>query len=298
MRWPDFFIAGAPKCGSTSLYHRLRLSPDVFMPDLKEPRYFLTSIDRSTFFVPCVLEESAYLDLFSPGLKAPAIGEATPSYIMDPAAAAGIAAKNPAARLVFILRDPVERAHSAFHFHETRHATGRSLAEAIDRSLRAEGISDMHTSYLLEPGFYARHLDAWSSHFPASQMLVLIFEEVIADDVGTLERVCEFLGVTLPDLEQQTNAQRNVALEPRNGVAGRVLSSPVLKRAAGRVLTPKVAKRFAESVLMKPFKKSQMEASCRETLEALYRDDVLALEQRLGRELPWFHRRPGASRAE
>lgn len=291
MRWPDFFLAGAPKSGTTSLYHWLRESPDVFMPELKEPRFFLESIDRSTFFLPCVTDEADYLALFESAGPNQRIGEATPLYMMDPTAPARIAARCPHAQLVFVLRDPVERARSAYHFHETRRATGRSLAEAIDRAERAHGISDLRVSYLLEPGFYARHLAAWDRHFDRDRILVLLFEELVADEPAAVAVVSRFLEVRCPELSPLDAARKNVALKPRGRLAGRLLRSRGLRAAAGAVLPRTLAKRIGERTLMRPFEKPRMQPDDRRRLESLYRSDVDGLESRLGRELPWFHRR-------
>ena len=77
MRKPDVFIVGAPKCGTTSMYHYLRQHPDVFMPPKKEPHSFASDLDAPYF----VRAEQEYLALFEEGAWAKRVGEASTWYL-------------------------------------------------------------------------------------------------------------------------------------------------------------------------------------------------------------------------
>lgn len=74
-QWPNFFIVGAPKCGTTSLYFHLREHPQVFMPDVKEPQFFTRPSEWTA------AGEAAYKALFADHADKPAVGEASPSYL-------------------------------------------------------------------------------------------------------------------------------------------------------------------------------------------------------------------------
>src|SRR6266566_130247 len=110
MRVPDFFIVGAPKCGTTSLYRMLRQHPRIFMPDLKEPRFLASDAwaapgsPSGPISYPQTLEE--YLALFDEAREDQLVGEATTLYLWSRTAAARIAELSPAARIIAILREP------------------------------------------------------------------------------------------------------------------------------------------------------------------------------------------------
>src|SRR3989442_12151635 len=112
-RVPDFFIVGQHKSGTTALYEILRRHPQIFMPDLKEPRFFasdLRPLMGSDAALPDTLDD--YTALFEPAALGQRVGEASPSYLRSHVAAACIAEINPHARIVAILRDPASLVRS------------------------------------------------------------------------------------------------------------------------------------------------------------------------------------------
>src|SRR5687767_1010670 len=103
MHKPNFFIVGAPKCGTTSLYEYIRVHPEVFMPDRKEPAFFC-----SDFYKPRRMKEEEYLSLFREAGSAKWIGEASTWYLYSDKAREGIKAFCPDARIIIMLRNPVD----------------------------------------------------------------------------------------------------------------------------------------------------------------------------------------------
>src|SRR5438093_448879 len=131
---PDFFIVGAPKCGTTAMYAYLRQHPQIFMPFHKEPLFF--GSDLTTRYGRMSLEE--YLALFADASRGQRIGEASAWYLYSATAAAEIKAFAPDAQIVVMLRDPVEvmRAqHSQllFNMQETLTSFAEALAAEADR---------------------------------------------------------------------------------------------------------------------------------------------------------------------
>src|SRR5437588_5962186 len=108
-RVPDFFIVGHHKSGTTALYEMLRRHPQIFMPDLKEPRFFASDLrpqfePKSSGIAPRTWED--YLDLFAAARPEQRVGEASPAYLRSSVAAEAIAAAQPGARCIAILREP------------------------------------------------------------------------------------------------------------------------------------------------------------------------------------------------
>src|SRR5437763_505157 len=103
-RWPNLFVVGAPKAGTTSLWLYLDRHPDIWMAPVKEPQ----------FFSGLWYDQDSYLRLFAPGARFKLRGEASPSYLAKAGVAEASKRVSPDARIVIMLRDPVERAYSKY----------------------------------------------------------------------------------------------------------------------------------------------------------------------------------------
>jgi len=109
-RKPDFFIVGAPKCGTTSLYYYLRQHPEIFLPDYKEPHYFGKDLKkRSNEFID---NDDEYLSLFKDAKSNQKIGEGSTFYLYSKSAPREIKDYNPGAKIIIMLRNPIDFLHS------------------------------------------------------------------------------------------------------------------------------------------------------------------------------------------
>ena len=203
---PDFLILGAQKAGTTALYEYLRRHPGITGPRWKEVSYFDRHYARGTAW---------YRGNFPLRSGGRIVGEASPSYLFHPLAPERAAALVPEARLIAILRDPVERAYSHYQ-HEV--AFGReplSFEEAIaQEESRLEGelerlradlryFSHAWWNYTyLARGRYAEQLERWHAAFAPGQLLVLANEELSEEPAATYARVLEFLGAAPHELER------------------------------------------------------------------------------------------------
>ncbi|HEV7584970.1 MAG TPA: sulfotransferase [Solirubrobacteraceae bacterium] len=205
-RVPDFFIVGHHKCGTTALYEMLKRHPQIFMSEIKEPRYFASDM-RSRFqparghSLPETLEE--YVSLFAGAKPDQRVGEATPSYLFSHTAAARIAQAQPGARSIAILREPASFLRS-LHLQLLRShvETESDLRSAIAlEGQRREGRHvprRSHLPQLLDYSDHVRYVDQlrrYHAVFPAEQVLVLIYDDFRADNAATIRRVLRFLEV-------------------------------------------------------------------------------------------------------
>jgi hypothetical protein len=205
---PDFLIIGAQRAGTTALYEYLRRHPSIMGPSWKEIAFFDRHNGRG---------ESWYRGQFPNRLRtriaerrtgrSVMVGEASPSYLAHPHAAKRVAELVPNARLIVLLRDPVERAFSHYHHVVTLGREPLSFEEAIDREeartaaeierMRADPSYFSHAWWnftYLSRGRYAEQLDPWLEAFPNGQLLVLQSEELFARPAATHARVLSFLG--------------------------------------------------------------------------------------------------------
>jgi hypothetical protein len=196
---PAFLILGAAKAGTTSLHHYLNEHPRISPPIIKEIHYFDHSYRRGLGW---------YLAHFPLNTVDGITGEATPYYLFHPLVAQRVASDLPDARLIALLRNPIDRAVS-HHNHELGDGyEDLPLEEAIEREderLRGEeerivadpgykSFSHQHHSYLAR-GRYAEQLKRWFEHFDRDRILVLGAEELFEDPKSCAEQAQEFLGL-------------------------------------------------------------------------------------------------------
>jgi hypothetical protein len=204
-RVPDFFIVGHPKCGTTALYETLRRHPQIYMPDGKEPWFFAPELHVRTpprpEGTPRTLEE--YLSLFVAAKPEQRVGEATALYLWSQTAACRIAEVQPAARIIAILREPASFLRSLhLQFVQTYVETEGDLRRALSlEDERRRGKSIPRHSYWPQALLYSEHvryveqLRRYHAVFAPENVLVLIYDDLRADNEGTVRAVLRFLDV-------------------------------------------------------------------------------------------------------
>ena len=281
-RWPNLFIVGAPKGGTTTLWRYLDQHPDVFMSPEKEPNFFLDPTPPVR-----VPTEEAYLGLFAGASDEAWLGEASGRYFSDPTTPGLIRARVPDARIMIALRDPVERAYSSY-WHDKKFGTeGRPFAEVVDEQLDGSRLPvgadpDRKHVYL---GFYSQHVTRFIDVF-GDTVRVGFLEDLHADPTGEAASIFEFLGVD-PDVAQQISpGAHNVFAQPRNRVAARLMASPTA-RAGGRAVFREPLRTWVENLVLQRGQKPPLDDALRARLQAAFEADRQPLEQLLGRALPW-----------
>jgi Sulfotransferase family len=244
MALPDFFVAGAPKAGTTAVHAALARHPSLCMSAVKEPKFFLTAGppparggpgDVQTYREH-VWRREEYEALFDPAPAGALRGESTPFYLYNREAQLRIRALIPEARLVVILRDPVERAHSNWtHLWSAGldPVGDFVLACAQEQERIAAGWADFwHYTAL---GRYGEQLDHLYSVFPREQVLVFRYRALIEDPARVLDRICAFLGVAQGAVSELP--RENVTAHPERSLRHRGVSKALrTAAAAGRVV--------------------------------------------------------------
>jgi hypothetical protein len=278
--WPNLFIVGVEKGGTTSLWRYLDEHPDVFMSDVKEPSFFLASGKQAAE------REAAYLSLFAAS-RQPWRGEASPAYFHDELVPGRIKRVAPDGRILITLRNPVDRAYSAYWHFVKFGFERRSFRDAVDDEL-AKGAAfraqDPRKAYIAR-SFYRDPVELYMSAF-GEGVLVRFLEELREDPRGEMRAVYEFLGVdpTVADgLEPEIH---NPFSQPRNRLAYRAMAS-TRTRAAARAVLPEALRARVERYVVVSRPKPPLDADLRERLEAVFNAKRPALEALLGRPLPW-----------
>lgn len=200
---PTFLIAGAMRCGTTSLNAYLREHPEISVGHPKEVHFFDQNYERGVDW---------YLRHFPDSDDSNAVGEATPGYIYFPEVAKRIATTLPDVKILLLLRDPVDRAYSHYWHNRSVGRERLDFAEAIaSEPKRLERSRDYRARYsYLDRGRYGGQLENLLHFIPLEQILVQTFDEIASDPTTVYRRTCRFLGVsddyTPPNLGQVTNA--------------------------------------------------------------------------------------------
>jgi len=284
-KWPNFLIVGASKSGTTSLYEYLRNTEGIYMSPIKEPRYFHTHPTQYTARFG-IREKSKYLKLFKGVTDEKAVGEASPSYLRDPKSAKLIHDLIPDARIVILLRDPIERALSQFLMEKTSGKEKRSFTEVIITSinLRKKGIPEFNKC--LYPGLYTDQVRRFLDLFGTEQVKILIFEEFIKNPQENVKQILEFLGIVAktPETIQKTF---NPYGKPRGKISQYLLSNDTVWKLAVTLVPQNLRWKIKQNLLIKRDKKPLLLDKDRLVLEKFFREDVKNLQILLKRKIPW-----------
>ncbi len=283
--WPNFFIVGAPKAGTSSLHAYLQAVPGIFMSKIKEPNYFSRIVVPDDHPVRPIRDRQKYLQLFAGATGQRIIGEASPTYLADPEAPQRIHEVSPGCRVLISLRDPVERAFSHYLMMRNNGKVRGSFHDEVRRGLRLQSRQDFG---LLRPdvGLYHVQVKRFLDTFGAARVKVILFEEFMADVKGTLGQVLEFLEIQ-HDLESFIPTAYRQFGEARGPIARVLFGNRSVARASELLVPARTRKWVRENFLVRRAAKPEMDSQARDTLTDYYREDVRNLAVLLGRPLSW-----------
>ncbi len=300
MRLPGFFIVGAPKSGTSALHEFLRQHPGIFMPAFKEIHFFGSDLDW-----PRRPNRSEYLRCFADWRAEAIAGETSVYYLLSQRAAGEIRRFNPEARVIVMLRNPVDAIHSLYHqvrfnLHEDIDDFEAALAAEPRRALGldfpAPGAKRQQLLYR-ETVRYAGQVSRYFDTFGRDRVHVIVYDDFLGEPRRIYREVLQFLGVDAGFAARI--AQVNASKVYRSRRLQSVLAHPPawLARALRQVLPP-VALRQAASKLYRinarPQAHPPMDTALREKLVAEFRPEVDRLESLLGRDLDQWKWPPAA----
>lgn len=267
--YPSFFVVGPPRTG-TSWLHKV-LEPCATLPTpSKETRFFDLHFQRGFNW---------YRWHFPRHRNGP-MGEIAPTYFASSEARQRIAETLPAAKIVFIFRNPVERAVSLYRLKLAYGMLRSSFAEALQKDQE-----------LISSGLYWTHLSGWRECFPDKQLLVMIYDDLAEDAQRFVDRVADFIGLP-PVTLSQSQVKRVYSSErmtrPRSYLATRAAST-FADWCKARRLDHFVAS-VRESALIRLFlgggkSLPSVDPETLDVLAGIFQPEVEALESQLGRSL-------------
>jgi hypothetical protein len=293
---PDFLVAGVPKAGTTALHAALSRHPGLYMSPIKEPKFFLTDgpppakggPGDALTYREHVWQRDQYEALFDAAPAGALRGESTPLYLYDRAALRRIRELIPGAKLIVIVRDPVERAHSNWtHLWSAGLEPVGDFVQACaeeERRIAAGWASFWHYTGL---GKYGEQLDYAFSLFPRDQVLVVRYRLLVDSPGASLDRICAFLGVE-PGIVTEI-PRENVTTHPEQTLAHRAVSLGMRGADAVARLLPGDAALAATHRLERFLQRGRRERQPlgweqRQVLLPKFEDDIKLLEKVLGED--------------
>lgn len=282
---PDFLVVGAAKAGSTSLYHWLKQHPDVFMPEWKEPCYFVNNYG--------VREWDEYISLFQPGRDKKAIGEASATYLANPISPQWIFDKLGDVKIIIVLRNPTDRSFSLYRHglqygYETIPTFEGALTEEEAR-LGSETFKDRNPHYYLDYAYFntglyyeqvKRYLDIFSC------VKIYLFEDLVGSSEQTYKDLCMFLDIDnsfLPDFKHH-----NASIVPRFIKAQYMFRQHYKAHRFQPGIFAQIVSRFSLSMMNLNLKLGvdlKLPSERKDKLKAAYREDIIKLSALLNRDL-------------
>lgn len=293
---PNFFIVGAPKCGTTALYRYLQPHPNIFMPEIKEPHFFARDLGD----YPRIKTMDDYLGLFAGASDEHLrVGEASVYYLRSSVAIPAIREFNPDARLIAMFRNPVDMVYS---LHSQLLYVSEETVEDFEtawrlQERRARGLdlpphirSPLLVQYA-QVGQFGTQARRLLSSFPREQVKLILFDDFAASPQRVYDEVIEFLGIPhdgrteFPRINENKGARvawlRRLYRKPPPVLREAVRS---LKRAVGgEGISTAKQKLVAMNTVRE--RRPPLSPKLRAELVAGFRDEVMLLAELTGRDL-------------
>lgn len=287
---PNFIIVGAPKAGTTSLYHYLTEHPQVFMSTPKEINFFSREeIEAQGLFYNDFKAKNLneYEKLFASVTDEKAVGEASVSYLFYPGVPAKIKEILPDVKIIILLRDPVERGFSHYLMDYKLGLVDIPYREIIHKTNNHKNQNLYYQQYV-ELGFYYEQVKRYLDLFGHEKVKIYFQEDLRTDSKNTILDLYEFLGI---DKSFMSNIERehNVFSMPKNKLI-RTLYAFYLLRSLLSTLIPKALKDKIENLFFERKQKPKLEQEARDYLWDLYRNNIFELERLIGKDLSYWYR--------
>ena len=314
-KFPNFFVIGAAKSGTSSLHKYLAQHPDIYMSPAKEPNYFSFLGESPNFSGPLVKTDNLffrdrlkrakyefsvtslreYEQLFSGVRGESAIGESSVSYLYFPAVASRIRERVPDAKLIAILRNPVTRAYSKYQ--QFRRVVSEPLfdfAEALAAEPDRIRNNWSPTWFYVDRGFYHRQLRTYYELFDRNQIYICLYEDFCSNPRRQLATIFRFLEVSddfQVDLAKKHNVSESLRV-PRHMLLYDFFMNPSGFSSAVRRLLPNRIIKWSRPLIRKVITRESSEADfaplsveIATKLRKVFRNDIENLEKLIQRDL-------------
>lgn len=282
MQQANLFIVGAPKAGTTSLYHYLEEHPQVFMSAIKEINFFtFQQIEEQGLYYDAtpVRSKTDYDALFATVQAETAIGEASVSYLFYPGTAEKIKDYNPNAKIIMVLRSPIERAFSHYLMDQRLGLVTVSFWEVLS----APEKYPMHFQQYVQLGNYYKQCQSYLKAFGKGNVKIFTYESIKSDLSGVVKELYDFIGVD-SDFSADLTKVHNPYSAPKNAMVMHFYKLRKL-RVLMRKLLPEQLVRFLRQRFFEFGNKPSISEREYAFLAAYYQEGIDQLSELLNKDL-------------
>ena len=300
MRKPDFFIVGAPRCGTTAMKNYLEKHPEIFMPRSdREPNFFGTDLVHPDF----IKDEPAYLSLFAGANNEKRVGEKSTHYLYSKQAASEITKFQPSASIIIMLRNPVDQLYS---LHNLLLYIGRENIVDFEAALEAEedrkrglrlpervSLPEAWSLFYRDTPKYTHQVQRYLDVFGRENVHIIIFDDFIRDTTDVYRDTLRFLDVD-PDFQPEFR-KVNTSMRPRSKAIHNFLINPpeVLRSFVRAVMPSQLRLRMGNGIkhLNANYEpRPPLNPELKKKLQLEFLPEVERLSELLGRDLTYWCR--------
>ncbi len=289
---PNFLVVGASKSGTSSLYHYLKQHPDIFLSEKqKEGRFFSQMANCFDGPGDTVVEKTitkdveSYKLLFEGYNQERAIGDISPEYLYFHEQAIPLIKSilGNDVKIIIILRNPIDRAFSAYTHFKRDKRESLSFEEALEKEMERENQNWLWTWKYKQSGFYTTQVKAYFDNF--KQVKVFLYDDLLNNQAKVLKEICVFIGID-SGFEFDTTYKYNVSGDPKNQLLYKLETSRGLIQALKKVIPSGIVawvkKKWTGE---KQMVKSEISPEARLNLIGFFREDILELQKIINRDL-------------
>jgi hypothetical protein len=292
-----FLCAGAQKSGTTTLHEILKQHPEISLPILKETKFF---IDKEKYRQGL----DFYLSHFDKirENQAPIRGEIDPDYMYHEDSVQRIHdTLGKKIKLIFILRNPADRAYSHYLMNQKRYIEDKSFREALhleEKRLNKGEYYKLNFSYQ-DRGFYFRQIKRFINLFPRENMMFLLFENFIRDQEKYVSEILHFIDLEVNQFDLKYDMKSNPAFRPRFHLLNKIIyRDTILNKAAKKIIRNEEHRRllryrirlFLEKLNNKKTQESELTTDIRKNMIKNYETDIEELQKFTGLDLDVWHK--------
>jgi hypothetical protein len=280
---PDFLIIGAPKCGTTSLFHYLGDHPQIYIPSEKEPHFYSYVGEEQPHWG--MEDRETYTSLFRDVQADQICGEASTWYLYSQTAAREIRKRAPDTRCIALLRQPVDRAYSSWSFRVQQGWEDLDFADAIAREDERVDDGALWDIHYLRAGLYYEQVRRFHEHLGSEQVKIFWFDDFTSNTDAVVEEALSFLGLDPAD-SLDTETIHNLTTLPRSQALNRLLNADRLRNLARQVLPSPIRSFLRRSVRQVIHReRPSLDPALRRKLTERVRPDIEQLEELLNVDL-------------
>ena len=278
----DFFIVGAPKAGTTSLYHYLSEHPQVEMSSQKEPDYFSDKAihEQGMYYAKNRVNTLDKYESLFVQKESVVYGEASVSYLFYENVAEDIKKYNPNAKIIIMLRNPIERAFSHYLMDYRLGLISDSFENVLAKKSKHKNAHLFYQQYI-EVSKYSKQIQRYLDFFEKDSILFIDYEDLKINVSKTVDQVYNFLHIST-EFAADINTKHNTFTMPKNKVI-RLIYSFVFLRKILTFLFPTYLVKNIRVLLFKSDKKPELLKETRSLLSIIFNDDIKKMEEVLAK---------------